>query len=94
MTSGALMLGEAAGLPPHPGPRAWWRMATRTMASIRLPQVHHTGQPVSTWAWALLTPTFLAAGGPALTSASSRAGSLPGALTHTNSISAGMGVAA
>ena len=50
VTSGALMLGEAVGLAPCPGPRAWC-MAARTMAGVRLPQVHHTGWPVSTWAW-------------------------------------------
>ena len=82
MTSGALMLGEAAGLAPCPGPRAWC-MAARTMASVRLPQVHHTGWPVSTWAWGLPTNTLLAAGGLALTSASSWAGSLLGTLIHT-----------
>lgn len=65
-------------LGPEPGGA---RQQDRAQRSPRPGPPHRAA--ASAWARGLLTPTFLAAGGPALTSASPRAGSLLGALTHT-----------
>lgn len=65
------------------------------MPSARPPGARHTGRPRVPGARGLLTPTFLAAGGLSLTSASPGPGHCWAPLTHTRySILAGMGVAA
>lgn len=76
-------LGRGCG----PGPASWAQSLVARGSQDRAQRSPRPGPShraaASAWARGLLTPTFLAAGGPALTSASPRAGSLLGALTHT-----------